>query len=75
MAKKPTAFGITPRAGKPAASLDEFVGGKAPLKRLTIDITEDLHTQIKLIATRQKTTIRDLVVKHLADLAKTVGGS
>ena len=39
-----------------------------PLKRLTIDLPEDMHAQLKQKAAMDRTTIREIIISACADI-------
>ena len=65
-AKDPKALKISPRPErKSAATADEFVTGKATMKRFTFDISEELHRRVKIGAAREDVHVSDLVREFL----------
>ena len=68
MATKKVSFGAKPKSSSPAPDADTWVQQQAtsgdsaePMKRLTIDIPEDLHRRLKITAASQDMRMADLV--------------
>ena len=59
-----------PFSRKPSQSggKDNWVDAKEPMKRMTLDIPETLHQKTKVGCSLKKTTITDVVRKHLTEL-------
>ncbi len=59
-----------PFSSKPrqSGSKDNWVDAKEPMKRMTLDIPENLHKKTKLGCTHAGTTITEVVRKHLTEL-------
>jgi hypothetical protein len=68
MATKKVRFGVKPKSSPPVPDADTWVQQQAldgdstePMKRLTIDIPEDLHRRLKISAASQDRRMVDLV--------------
>lgn len=67
---KKTAKTASPASKKSVQSAFRQSSSRDYVKKMTIEVDRDIHTELKVIAARQGLTIRDIVGSYLEDYVK-----
>ena len=67
---KKTAKTASPTSKKSVQSAFRQSSSRDYVKKMTIEVDRDIHTELKVIAARQGLTIRDIVGSYLEDYVK-----
>lgn len=68
---KKTTRGTAKTETKSARSAFHQTSNRDYVKKMTIEVDRDLHTELKMIAAREGVTIRDIVESYLEKYVKT----